>query len=120
MAWRGSEDPMSHLRCLTSALEAASGFLEQFAKSESCFITINRARCHVEHQSLPLLAVRFRLDSVEPQEHDRSHHGSPFVSIDKGVILADVEQIGSGDFYNIGIGRFASEAGLWRQHCRGK
>ena len=34
------------------------------------------------------------------------------------MVLADVEQISSGDFYDIGIWRFATEAGLRRQHCR--
>jgi len=34
------------------------------------------------------------------------------------MVLADVEQISSGDFYDIGKGRFATKAGLRRQHCR--
>jgi hypothetical protein len=37
---------------------ASSGFLEQFAKAASGFITIDLTRRHVEHQFFPFGAVR--------------------------------------------------------------
>jgi len=111
---------ISDVRFLTSVLDAPSGFFEQFAKAASCLVTIDFTRGHIEHEFFPLSAIGNGLDSVEPQEHDRSHHRSPLIPVDKGMVPADVEQIGSGDFYDIGIGRFATKAGLRRQHCRGQ
>src|SRR5262249_7727758 len=96
----------------------SAAFLEQFAKPLCCNVAVDFAASQVEHQSLPLLAVRFQLDSVEPQEHDRSHHRSSFIPIDKRMVLTDVEQVSSGDFYDVGIGRFATKAGVRRQNCR--
>jgi hypothetical protein len=96
----------------------SSGFVEQFAEPASCNIAIDFAAGHVEHESLPLLAIWFRFDSVKPQEHDRSHHRRSFIPIDKRMVFADVEQVSSCDFYDVGIGRFATKAGLWRKDCR--
>src|SRR5262249_8094560 len=67
--------------------------LEQLAQTSSRFIAVDFARCHIQHQLLPALPVRRRLNSVQSQEYDRRHHCGSFVSVEKWMVTAKVKEI---------------------------
>lgn len=109
----GDRQLLNAIDCAWKSRRAAT--FEQLAQARG-LIPVQSTRRHVEHQSFPLFAVRFRFDPVQAQENDRSHHGGAFVSIEEGMIATNVKEIRRRNFDNIGIRRPPAEARLRSQH----
>src|SRR2546427_11766391 len=93
--------------CCDQAMQACRGLL-----------AVELRRGNVEHELFPGIAIRRRLDAVQPQEDDRGSHRSALVAVVEGMIPAQVEQIGGGDLHDIGVRRLAAETVLRSAYCR--
>src|SRR5207253_6956904 len=92
----------------------------QFAQTSGRLVAVQSARCDIQHQLLPSLAIGRWFDSVQSQEHDCRHHGGAFVSIEKWMVTANVKEICRCYIDEIGKGGLSAEARLRSQHGRGQ
>ncbi len=91
---------------------------QQAAQSLRRLVAVQFAAGEVEHQFLPLLAVGRRLDSIQSQENNPSHHGGALVAIKKWMIAAKI--ICARDFHKVGVGRLAAKGGLRSKNSGGE
>ena len=75
-------------------------------------VAVDLAGGDSEDEVLPVGAVGFGLKAIEAEEDKAGAEGGAFVTVDEGVIAAEVKKIGGGDFREVGIGRLASDGGL--------
>lgn len=71
------------------------------AQSLCGLVAVETAGGDIEHQFLPLFAIRCRLDPINPQENDGGHHGGALVPIEKRMIAAEIKKICGGDFPDV-------------------
>ena len=79
---------------------------------------VHDARRHRQHHIGEFVWLKIRLPIVHQQERDRRVGTHSLVAVDKGVVLANVKQLGRS---HDGYGRvkiFATEAGLWSRKRR--
>src|SRR4029077_11408899 len=70
----------------------------ELAQAFGGLISFDFAGGDSERQFLPLGAVAFRLDSIQPEENDACAKRRALVAVNDGVVAANVEEIRGGYF----------------------
>ena len=94
--------------------------LKQLAQTRSGLIAIEPACGDIENKGFPLIRGQFRLwqEIVALEKNQTGGERRPLISVDEGVISAEIKQVSGGDFYRVGDERLPHHRRLRRCYSR--
>ena len=91
---------------------------DQPAQAGRSLLTVQNTGGHAEGQGFPVVTVGGGRVSIELQEDEAGTEGRALVSIDKGMVVAKIEEVGGCYIDRIAIGGSASETRLRGRYRR--